>query len=61
MFPDIVVGPFSMWGIDFTTFHPSSARRHHYIIKALDYFTKWVKAMPTFSNDEETTALFVFN
>jgi hypothetical protein len=27
----------------------------------VDYFTKWVEAMPTFSNDGEMTALFIFN
>jgi hypothetical protein len=25
------------------------------------YFTKWVEAMLTFSNDGETTVLFIFN
>jgi hypothetical protein len=61
MFPVIVVGPFTKWGIDFTTCHPVSARGHRYIIVAVDYFTKWVEAMPTFNNDGETTALFIFN
>jgi hypothetical protein len=61
MFPDIVVGPLTKWGIDFTTCHPASARGHHYIIVVVDYFTKWVKAMPTFNNDGETTAIFIFN
>jgi hypothetical protein len=51
MFPVIVVGPFTKWGIDFTTCHLTSARGHHYIIIAVDYFTKWVEAMPTFNND----------
>jgi hypothetical protein len=55
MFHVIVVGPFTKWGIDFTTCHPTSARGNHYIIVAVDYFTKWVEAMPTFSNDGEMT------
>jgi transposase InsO family protein len=55
------VGPFTKWGIDFTTCHPASARGHHYIIVAVDYFTKWVKAMSTFNNDRETVSLFIFN
>jgi hypothetical protein len=57
----ITVGPFTKWGIDFTTCHLASSRGHHYIIVAVDYFTKWVEAMPTFNNDGETTTLFIFN
>jgi transposase InsO family protein len=61
MFPVIIVGPFTKWGVDFMTCHWTSARGHHYIIVVIDYFTKWVEAMPTFSNDGETTTLFIFN
>jgi hypothetical protein len=61
MFQVIVIGPFTKWGIEFTTFHPTSARGHRYIIVAVDYFTKWVKAMSTFNNDREAIALFVFS
>ena len=34
---------------------------HKYIIVAIDYFTKWEEAMPTFKADGETTTFFVFN
>jgi hypothetical protein len=61
MFPFIVVGPFTKWGIYFTTCHPVSSKGHRYIIVAIEYFTKWVKAMKTFNNDGETTNLFIFN
>jgi hypothetical protein len=61
MFPVIIVGPFTKWGIDYTTFKPPSSRGHHYIIVFVDYFTKWVEAMPTFKDDGETAALFLFN
>jgi hypothetical protein len=61
MFPVITVGPFTKWGIDYTTCNPSSARGHRYIIVVVDYFTKWVEAMPTFKYDGETVALFLFN
>jgi transposase InsO family protein len=61
MFPVIIIVPFTKWGIDFTTCHPVSSRGHRYIIVAVDYFNKWVKAMLTFNNDRESTALFVFN
>jgi hypothetical protein len=61
MFPIIVVGPFTKWGINFTTRHLTSTRGHRYIITVVDYFTKWVESMTTFKNDGETTTLFIFN
>ena len=59
--PIIVVGPFTKWGIDFITCNPHSARGHGYIILAVDYFTKWAKAMPAFVEDGKTAATFLFN
>ena len=61
MHPVIAIGPFSKWGIDFTTCHPPSAQGHKYIIITVDYFTKWAEAMPTYLNDGKTVALFTFN
>jgi hypothetical protein len=61
MFIFIIVGPFTKWGIDFTTCHPASARGNHYIIVAVDYIKKWVEAMKTFNNDGDTSTLFIFN
>ena len=43
------------------TCNPASAGGHKHIIVAIDYFTKWAKAMPTFKVDGETTTFFVFN
>jgi len=43
------------------TFHPPASRGHHCIIVAINYFTKWVDSMPTFSRNGETIALFIFN
>jgi hypothetical protein len=43
------------------TFYPPSSNGHKYIIMAVDYFTKWVKAMPTFNNTVDTTTCFFFN
>ena len=40
---------------------PTSAGGHSYIIVAVDYFTKWAEAMPTFLNDGCTAAPFLFN
>ena len=61
MHPVIAIGPFSKWGVDFTTCHPPSAQGHKYIIVAIDYFMKWAEAMPTYLNDGKTTTLFTFN
>ena len=61
MHPIIAIGPFSKWGIDFTTCHPPSTQGHRYIIMAVDYFTKWSEAMPKYLNDGRTMALFTFN
>jgi transposase InsO family protein len=55
------VGPFAKWGIYFMTCHPQSAGGHGYIIVAVDYFTKWAEAMPTFDNTGKTATLFLFN
>ena len=59
--PVIAVGPFEKWGIDFMHCRPTSAREHVYIIVAVDYFTKWAKEMPTYAEDGNTAALFLFN
>jgi hypothetical protein len=61
MFPVITVGSFTKWGIDYTTCHPPSAKGHHYIIVAIEYFTKWVEAMPMFKDDGEKKTLLLFN
>ena len=61
LFPVISLGPFRKWGIDYMTCNPASAGGHKYIIVAVDYFTKWAEAMPTFKADRETTTFFVFN
>jgi hypothetical protein len=61
LFLVITVSPFIKWGIHFTTFHPPSTRGYCYIIMIIDYITKWTEAMPTYVNDGETVALFLFN
>lgn len=61
LFPVVTVGPFTNWGIDFTTCNPPSTANHKYIIMTVDYFMKWAEAMHTYKNDSETVALFLFN
>ena len=57
----IIVIPFRKSGIDFMQCKPTSSMGFGYIIITIDYFTKWVGAMPTFKNYDETISLFVFN
>ena len=59
--PIIPAGPFTKWGLDFTDCNPASAGGHHHIIVAVNYFTKWVEAMPTIKSNDETAAHFIFN
>jgi hypothetical protein len=59
--PVITVSPFTKWGVDFMYFNLTSVRGHQYIIVAIDYFTKWVKATPTVKFDGKTASFFVFN
>ena len=59
--PIVLVGPFSKWGIDFTTCKPPFATDHNYIIVAIDYFTKWEEAMQTSANDTIIATLIMFN
>ena len=40
---------------------PTLAKGHGYIIIAMDYFTKWAKAMPTYVEYGKTAALFLCN
>ena len=59
--PVIEISPFPNLGIDFITCQPLSTTNHHYIIVDVNYFTKWAKAMPTYSNNVEIVAQFIFN
>ena len=40
---------------------PTLARGHDYIIVAIDYFTKWDEAIPTYAKHGKTATLFLFN
>jgi hypothetical protein len=59
--PIVSFGPFAKWGIDLMTSKLHSARGKGYIIVAVDYFTKWDEAMPTFNNTRKIATLFIFN
>ena len=59
--PIVTAGPFTKWGFYFMDWNPALARGHHHIIVVVNYFTKWVEAIPTVKSDSETTTHFVFN
>ena len=61
LFPVIVVGPFTKWGVYYMTCNPLFVGGHKYIIVDVDYLMKWAEAIPTFKSDAETIAFFVFN
>jgi transposase InsO family protein len=44
----VVSGPFQQWGLDFIgEIHPASSGQHRWILTAIDFFTKWIEAIPT--------------
>ena len=43
------------------TINPVLANGHKYIIIAVDYFTKWAEAMPTFDYKAKNAARFFLN
>ena len=56
--PIIEVEPFDVWGIDFMGPFPPSCGKE-YILVAVDYFTRWVEAEATRTNDSRTVVKFV--
>jgi hypothetical protein len=46
--PISVEAPFRQWGLDFIgEIHSQSSAQHKWILIAIDYFTKWIEAVPT--------------
>jgi len=40
--------PFQQWGLEFIgEIHPPSSDQHKWILTAIDYFTKWIEAIPS--------------
>ena len=59
--PIITTSPFTKWWLDFMDCNPALAGVHHHIILVVDYFMKWVEAMPTIKYDSEIAVHFLFN
>ena len=52
--------PFIMWGIDMIgEIRPISSNGHHFILVAIDYFTKWVEAASFASVTKNIVAQFI--
>ena len=54
------VETFDLWGIDFMGPFPLSEGKE-YILVAVDYVSKWVKAIPTRTNDHRVVNQFIVN
>jgi len=58
--PVVASGPFQHWGLDFIgEIHPSSSGQHRWILNAIDYFTKWIEAIPTRSSSHKVIIGFL--
>ena len=54
--------PFSMWGIDMIgMIEPKASNRHHFILVAIDYFTKWVEAASYANVTKQVVVRFINN
>lgn len=53
-------GPFQQWGLDFIgEINPHSSGQHRWILVAIDYFTKWIEAIPTKKADHQVVMKFL--
>ena len=51
-----------MWGIDvIRAIEPRASNRHHFILVAIDYFTKWVEAASYSSMTRSVAVRFIKN
>ena len=55
-----VNAPFQQWGLDFIReINPSSSGQHKWILTAIDFFTKWVEAIPTRNATDKVIINFI--
>eukprot|EP00253_Pinus_taeda_P004005 PITA_04005 len=58
--PISIEKPFQQWGLDFIgEIHPSSSGQHRWILKATDYFTKCIEAIPCRQANESIIIQFL--
>lgn len=60
--PIEVSAPFQQWGLQFIgEIHPTSSAQHKWILRAIDYFKKWIEATPTWQATNLVTIQFLEN
>ena len=58
--PIVVLSPFQQWGLDFIgKFKDNSSNGFCWIITTMDYFTKWVEAIPTKTATKKVVMYFI--
>ena len=58
----VVQAPFEQWGLDFIgNFKDNSSNGYCWILTAIDYFTKWVEAIPTKKATDKVVMDFLEN
>lgn len=58
--PIFVEAPFQQWGLDFIEeINPTSSAQHRWILIGIDYFTKWIEAIPCRQANDTTIIQFL--
>jgi len=58
--PVVASSPFQQWGLEFIgEIHPDSSGQHRWILTTIDYFTKWIKSIPTRSASHKVIISFL--
>ena len=56
----MITESFEQWGIDIIgEIKPNSSLQHKYILTAIDYFTRWVEAIPLCKVNEDAVVDFL--
>lgn len=62
LLPSITLWPFQQCAFNLVgQIHPSSSNGHKFIIISIEYFTKWVEAVPLSIENGKIVALFIMN
>ena len=57
-----IEAPFQQWGLDFIgEINPTSSGHHRWILKATNYFTKWIEVVPTRQATDTVIIEFLLN
>ena len=60
--PISMEAPFQQWGLDFIgEIKTDSSGQHKWILTSIDYFTKWIEAIPSGRATEEVIMDFIEN